>query len=37
VLRQAAEAPERVKDGALGQSEFARTAGLMWRAMSGRW
>ena len=37
VLRQAAEAPERVKDGALGQSEFARKAGLMWRAMSGRW
>ena len=37
ILTQAAEAPGRVAGGALGQSEFARKAGLMARALSGRW
>ncbi|MGR3711836.1 MAG: squalene/phytoene synthase family protein [Shimia sp.] len=34
ILRQAQQEPERVKDGALGQSEFAKRAGLAWRATS---
>ncbi|MGR3636480.1 MAG: squalene/phytoene synthase family protein [Shimia sp.] len=31
ILRQAARTPERVKDGALGQSEFAKRASLIMR------
>lgn len=37
VLKRAASAPGRVAQGALEGSEFASTAGLMWRALSGRW
>ncbi len=37
ILGQAATAPERVVAGALGVSEFGKRAGLMWRALSGRW
>ena len=37
VLKQAAREPQRVAEGALGQSEFRRRAGLMWRAALGRW
>lgn len=33
VLSQAAREPERVAHGALGQSEFAKRTGLMWRAL----
>ncbi|TCL09625.1 squalene/phytoene synthase [Shimia isoporae] len=36
ILGQAAKEPERVIDGALGQSEFAKRFGLMFRAVSGR-
>lgn len=35
LLKQAAEAPERVAAGALGQSEFARRGSLLWRALTG--
>ncbi len=34
VLAQAAREPERVANGALGQSEFAKRAGLGWRAVT---
>ncbi|MEW2913617.1 squalene/phytoene synthase family protein [Leisingera sp. JC11] len=37
VLKQAIREPERVAQGALGLSEFRRRAGLMRRAVSGRW
>lgn len=37
ILRQAANAPERVAAGALGQSEFARRAGLLWRVARRGW
>ncbi|OBY27288.1 squalene/phytoene synthase family protein [Leisingera sp. JC1] len=37
VLKQAIREPERVAQGALGQSEFRRRAGLMRRAVTGRW
>ncbi|MDA5556068.1 squalene/phytoene synthase family protein [Shimia sp. MMG029] len=37
ILRQAAQEPARVAAGALGMSEFGKRAGLMWRALSGRW
>ncbi len=37
VLRRAVQAPGRVAEGALEGSEFARKAGLMRRAMTGRW
>lgn len=37
VLRQAIRSPERVAQGALGQSEFRRRMGLIWRAAFGRW
>lgn len=37
VLKQAMREPHRVAEGALGQSEFRRRAGLMWRAALGRW
>lgn len=37
LLRMAAQAPERVVQGTLWQSEFARRGGLAWRAVSGRW
>ncbi|NRB18535.1 MAG: squalene/phytoene synthase family protein [Rhodobacteraceae bacterium] len=37
ILRQAIQQPERVAFGALGQSEFRRRAGLIWRAALGRW
>lgn len=37
ILKQASQEPGRVAGGALGQSEFARKASLMMRAISGRW
>ncbi|MDC0656653.1 squalene/phytoene synthase family protein [Leisingera sp. SS27] len=37
VLKQAIRQPGRVAQGALGQSEFRRRAGLMRRAVTGRW
>ncbi|MDV4145659.1 squalene/phytoene synthase family protein [Shimia sp. FJ5] len=37
VLRRALEAPGRVASGDLAASEFARKAGLMRRALTGRW
>lgn len=37
ILKQAMQQPERVAQGALGQSEFHRRAGLMWRAALKRW
>lgn len=37
ILKQALREPERVAQGALGQSEFRRRAGLMWNAATGRW
>ncbi|PSL20697.1 phytoene/squalene synthetase [Shimia abyssi] len=37
ILQQAANEPQRVGAGALGQSEFARKGGLMLKAMTGRW
>jgi phytoene synthase len=37
LLSQAAASPQRVADGALGQSEFARRTGLMWCSLTGRW
>ncbi|WP_372572863.1 squalene/phytoene synthase family protein [Ruegeria jejuensis] len=37
LLKQAVAQPERVADGALGQSEFRKRAGLMWQAATGRW
>ncbi|WIY24902.1 squalene/phytoene synthase family protein [Parasedimentitalea psychrophila] len=37
ILRQIIQQPERVALGALGQSEFRRRAGLIWRAALGRW
>ena len=37
LLRQAVQAPGRVRDGRLGLSEFARRGGLAWRALTGRW
>jgi len=37
ILRQAIREPERVAQGALGQSEFRRRAGLIWRSALGRW
>jgi len=35
ILKQAAQAPERVASGTLGQSEFARRGSLLWRSMTG--
>ncbi|SHJ22969.1 Squalene/phytoene synthase [Shimia gijangensis] len=37
VLRQASEQPERVVDGALGQSDFVKKITLMRLSMTGRW
>ena len=37
ILRQVRDAPARVTQGQLGQSELARRGGLMLRALSGRW
>lgn len=37
VLKQTVREPERVAQGALGQSEFRRRSGLMLRAVTGRW
>lgn len=37
VLKQAISEPQRVVEGALGQSEFRRRTGLMWRTALGRW
>ncbi len=37
ILKQAEQQPERVAQGALGQSEFRRRTGLMRRAVFGRW
>ncbi len=37
LLKLAVRQPERVAQGALGQSEFRRRAGLMWRTALGRW
>lgn len=36
-LKQAIRKPERVANGALGQSEFRRRTALMWQAATGRW
>jgi hypothetical protein len=36
VLRAAAAVPERVIEGKLEGSEFARKASLIWSSMSGR-
>ncbi len=36
ILRQAAAEPQRVKDGALGLSEFQRRTRLSWAALTGR-
>ncbi|MCI2393152.1 squalene/phytoene synthase family protein [Aliiroseovarius sediminis] len=37
ILRQAAKQPGLVATGGLGQSEFARRGGLLWRTMMRRW
>lgn len=37
LLARAARNPERVLHEGLGQSEFARRAGLLWRTALGRW
>lgn len=37
LLRQVLKAPERVAEGSLGQSEFRRRAGLIWRSSRQRW
>lgn len=37
ILKQAVRQPERVAQGALGQSEFHRRAGLIWRTARKRW
>lgn len=37
ILKQASQNPERVANGSLGQSEFRRRTGLIWRSASGRW
>lgn len=37
ILAQIAAEPERVREGTLGTSEFARRASLMWRAGRGVW
>ncbi|GAA6197019.1 squalene/phytoene synthase family protein [Pseudophaeobacter arcticus] len=37
ILKQALSQPDRIAEGSLGQSEFRRRAGLMWRAGCGRW
>jgi phytoene synthase len=37
ILRRAARAPERVAEGRLGPSEFARRGGLAWVGVTGRW
>lgn len=37
ILKRAAAQPERVAAGALAGSEFSANAGLMFRAMTGRW
>lgn len=37
LLKQAIHQPERVQQGALGQSEFCRRAGLIWRSGLQRW
>ena len=37
LLRQALAEPQRVAEGTLGHSEFARRGGLAWAALTGRW
>ncbi|OIQ45451.1 MAG: phytoene synthase [Roseobacter sp. MedPE-SW] len=37
ILKQALRQPERVAEGSLGQSEFHRRTGLIWRAARRRW
>ena len=37
VLNRAARAPERVAEGRLAPSEFARRGGLAWAGLNGRW
>lgn len=37
ILLQAVKNPERVANSSLGQSEFRRRTGLMWRSGLGRW
>lgn len=37
ILKRAAQSPDRVAAGALSGSDFADNAGLMLRAMTGRW
>lgn len=37
ILKQAMQQPERIAEGQLGQSEFRRRTGLIWRSARGRW
>lgn len=37
LLQQVLVEPGRVAAGSIGQSEFARRGGLLWRGMTGRW
>ena len=37
ILKQVADEPQRVAEGALGQSDFAKKAGLLRRSLTGRW
>ena len=37
ILKQAAAEPHRVAEGTLGQSDFAKKAGLLRRSLTGRW
>lgn len=37
ILKQVAAEPQRVAEGALGHSEFAKKAGLLRRSLTGRW
>ncbi len=37
ILRQALQEPDRIAEGRLGQSEFRRRTGLIWRAGCRRW
>lgn len=37
ILKQVASEPQRVADGALGQSDFAKKAGLLRCSFTGRW
>ena len=37
ILKQVAEEPQRVAEGALWQSDFSKKAGLLRRSLTGRW